>query len=105
MNGDGSEIVTAEHPSDANGSSPSTQHVTAGRNGSPRARLQVTVEGWAAMALTGWVLASALMSHASLTLLVFCMLLASLIIGAVQTQRNLRNIVATRHLPEHAVAG
>jgi uncharacterized protein (DUF58 family) len=74
-------------------------------NGSTRRVLQVTREGWRAIALTGWVLASALISHASLTLLAFCMLLAALCIGAIQTIRNLRRIEATRRLPEQAMAG
>jgi uncharacterized protein (DUF58 family) len=72
---------------------------------SARRRLVVTREGWAAIALTGWVLASALISHVSLTLLVFCMLLAALSIGAIQTMRNVRRVEASRRLPDQAVAG
>jgi uncharacterized protein (DUF58 family) len=74
-------------------------------NGSPRRRFQITREGVYAIALTGWVLVSALISHVSLTLLVFCMLLSALSIGAIQTMRNVRRIEATRRLPEQAVAG
>jgi len=70
-----------------------------------RRRFQMTAEGWGALALTGWVLASSLMIHVSLTLLVFCSLVALLLVGAAQSLRNLRHIDATRRLPEQAVAG
>jgi uncharacterized protein (DUF58 family) len=72
---------------------------------SKRRRLQMTGEGWAAVALTGWVLASAWITHVSLTLLVFCMLVAVLTVGWAQTLRNLRGLEVQRHLPEQAVAG
>lgn len=72
---------------------------------SPRRRFQVTREGLFAIALTGWVLVSALVSHASLTLLAFCMLVAVLSIGALQTLHNVRHLEASRRLPDQAVAG
>ncbi len=68
-------------------------------------RLQLKREGLFALALTGWVLVSALVSHASLTLLAFSMLVAVLLIGALQTHHNLRHLTASRRLPDHAVAG
>jgi uncharacterized protein (DUF58 family) len=74
-------------------------------NGYPRRRLRLTREGWAALAITGWVLAAALMSHASLVLLVFCLLVMALVLGSVQTFRNLRGLQVVRRLPSHAVAG
>jgi uncharacterized protein (DUF58 family) len=55
--------------------------------------------------MTGWVLASALLTHASLTLLVFCMLVSILLVGALLTKRNLRRLEVSRRLPDQAVAG
>jgi uncharacterized protein (DUF58 family) len=70
-----------------------------------RRRFWVTRDGKWAIGLTGWVLASAVISHASLTLLAFCMLVAVLSVGAIQTMRNLRRLEVTRRLPDQAVAG
>ena len=66
---------------------------------------RLTREGGWALALTGWVLASALITHVSLTLLVFCMLVAVLVVGWAQTMRNLRRVEVTRRVPDQAVAG
>ena len=74
-------------------------------NGSSRRRFLVTREGWIAVGLTGWVLASAVISHASLTLFAFCMLVAVLAVGAFQTMRNVRHLEVKRRLPDQAVAG
>src|SRR5437870_8354240 len=71
----------------------------------PRRRLRLTREGRSAVAATGWVLAAAVMSHASLVLLVFCLLSIALLIGLVQTLRNLRKLEVHRRLPDQAVAG
>ena len=95
---------------DMNGSSESAKLLNPSTpqplNSSPlRRRFQVTREGWFAIGLTGWVLASAVISHASLILLVFCMLVAVLAVGAIQTLRNLRHLDVNRRLPEQAVAG
>lgn len=70
-----------------------------------RRRLNVTFEGTCAFALTGWVLASAFLTHASLILLAFCAWVAILIVSAALTWTNLRRVRATRRLPDHAVAG
>ncbi len=71
----------------------------------PRRRLRVTRAGWAAIALTGWIFAAAVMSHASLMLLVFCILVSVVAVGAIETVGNLRKLEAVRRLPDHAVAG
>ncbi|MBI3468153.1 MAG: DUF58 domain-containing protein [Planctomycetes bacterium] len=71
----------------------------------PGRRLRLTREGWAALGLTIWILGAALMSHASLILLVFCMLVGILVVSTLQTIRNARNLAATLRLPDHAAAG
>jgi uncharacterized protein (DUF58 family) len=68
-------------------------------------RLRLTSEGWWAALLTVWMLGSALISHASLMLLVFSILLAILVVSGLLTARNVRRLDAVRRAPGEAVAG
>ena len=79
--------------------------VTQPSNPQPRRRLRVTREGWYALGLTIWILGASLMSHSSLILLVFCMLVGILVVSTIQTIRNARRVTATLRLPDHAAAG
>ena len=72
---------------------------------SERRVMRIAAGGWIAFALAGWLLAATLMSQASLMFLIFCLLVASLLLGAVETWNNLRRLRATLQLPDHAVAG
>ncbi len=68
-------------------------------------RLRLTSEGWWAVVLTAWMLGSALISHASLMLLVFSILLSILVVSGFLTARNVRRLDAVRQAPADAVAG
>ena len=93
------QLLHARPPARLNSSAAQPSRPHSGR------RLKVTREGWAALGLTIWLLGASLMSHASLILLVFCMLVGILAVSTTQTIRNTRKVAATLRLPDHAAAG
>lgn len=66
---------------------------------------RVTAEGGWAIFFVGWLLLASFMSHISLVLLVFCIVVGVLVVAVVQALRNTRQVDASLRVPDHTFAG